>query len=192
MNFRQRYPHVSIEFVLGPEPVDLVEDCIDVAIHIGALVASQFICRRVAESRWILCASPEYIQREGMPLEPADLHRHQCLNFLSRQEWNRWPLQGQLAPFKAEHAAFATNQGEMMLELARQGLGIVRLAHYHVARDLREGRLLPVLESFNLSAPQPIYILYPSRRNLSPRVRHFCDFIIENFDGEAPWLKALG
>lgn len=184
--FKARYPHLSIELILDPNMSNLVEHNIDVGIYVGVPPDSALISRTIAHTRWIICASPDYLREHGTPTAPEELRWHECLNITSRAEWNRWPLQDE-GYFQVSDRVISTNSGEMALTLARQGLGIVRLAHYHVAEDLRSGRLVPLLEGYSANDIQPIALVYPSRDNMSPRVRAFCDFVTEKFHGTPPW-----
>lgn len=95
--FLARYPDIRIEFVLGPEAVDLVENNIDVAIHIGKPADSTLIARPLAQSPWVICAAPSYLAKAGTPTTPAELATHNCLNFIPNSEWNHWPLQEETA-----------------------------------------------------------------------------------------------
>lgn len=79
------------------------------------------------------------------------------------------------------------DQGDMLLELALAGMGIVRLAEFHINHELRSGRLIPVLEDHLDQKEEPLYMVYSARRNLSPRIRVLIDFLEEKFAGTAPW-----
>lgn len=185
--FHRLFPDLRLEFMLTPEPTNMVQKNIDVAIHIGQPHDQQLISKTIAHSRWIICAAPSYISRFGKPATPGDLTGHTCLNFTSRDEWNVWALRGLAGGHRVKGGPFGTNQGEMMLALARQGLGIVRLSEYHVAGDLRSGRLLRLLGEYEESTTDPICLTYQSRRNLSPAIRCFRDFMVEKFGGPDPW-----
>lgn len=185
-DFLGQHPRLRIEFHLSNEAVDFVEHGIDVSIQGGPLADSALVARRLLESPWIVCASPAYLARHGTPETPADLARHNCLNFTQRTHWNIWPLveDGEQRPVAARGNAGA-NLGDMLLELARGGLGLVRLAEFHVGADLRSGRLVPVLECFRPPAQEPLYLLYQSRKHLSPRVRAFLAFMEARFGQRA-------
>jgi DNA-binding transcriptional LysR family regulator len=180
--FIDRYPNLRLEFQLGPQFMDLFEHGVDVAIHSGLLPDSTLISRRILSSRWILCASKDYLARFGIPSSYTDLASHRCLGFSISTPWNNWLAsnqEGEKGVPLLSHAS--ANQGELLLELARHGAGIVRLAEFHVGRDIREGRLValpPQLQDFR---EEPIYAIYRNRRNLSPRIAVFIEFIQEYF-----------
>jgi DNA-binding transcriptional LysR family regulator len=92
--FRRLYPKLRVEFVLSNERTAFLDDGADVAIASGDLPSSSLIARRIASSRWIICASPAYLAEHGTPTSPDDLDRHECLNFLMATKWNSWSAAG--------------------------------------------------------------------------------------------------
>jgi DNA-binding transcriptional LysR family regulator len=181
-DFLDQFPRLRIEFHLTNEPVDFIEHRIDVSIQGGRLPDSSLVARRLLDSPWIICGAPSYLARHGTPATPGDLARHNCLNFTQRKDWNDWPIveQGDEKSVTVSGNASA-NLGDMLLELARHGLGLVRLAEFHVRDDLLAGRLVPVLEEFHTSAHEPLYLLYQGRKHINPRVRAFIKFMESRF-----------
>jgi len=172
--FIAQHPQLRVEFVLAATPPDLFEQQIDVSFQSGNIPDSTLVARRMAVARWRLCASPAYLQRAGTPKTPADLQQHTCLNFLPGSYRSRWPLDRH-EPTEPQAVA-AANNGDMLCALAVAGLGITRLADYHMAAEVAAGKLVTVLDDFALPA-EPIYAVYASKRHLSPRVRVFLEFI---------------
>lgn len=186
--FLARYPRMRVEFVLAPEPLDLIEHGIDLAIRLGAQRNSNLVARRIAVTRRIICASPAYIKAHGRPRTPDELGAHNCLNF-TRESLVRTPwlvCRGDAVSEVVVDGNVTANQGEMLLALAETGLGIVRLAEFHVAASIRAGRLVRLLEAFQDQTTDPIYVLFPSKVHLGVRVRSFIEFLETRF-GEAPW-----
>jgi DNA-binding transcriptional LysR family regulator len=181
--FRRLYPKLRVEFVLSNERTAFLDDGADVAIASGDLPSSSLIARRIASSRWIICASPAYLAEHGTPTSPDDLDRHECLNFLMATKWNSWSTAG--TGLNTEGGILA-NQGDMLLALARAGAGIVRLAEFHISDDLKAGRLVALFPEHQDRAEEPIYVLYQDKRNLSPRIRVFLTFLQEAF-ANPPW-----
>lgn len=180
--FLERYPKLRVEFHLTNEPVDFVEQRIDVSIQGGPLPDSSLVARRLLDSPWIVCAAPSYLARHGTPRTPDDLARHNCLNFSHRTHWNVWPMaRGGEAWAVAATGNLGANHGDMLLELARHGLGLVRLARFHVGEDLAAGRLVPLLAEFQPPAQEPLYLTWQSRKHLSPRVQAFLGYMQEKF-----------
>ncbi len=113
----------------------------DVAIHVGQLADSSLVAHRFASTRWIICAAPGYLAGRGTPRGPADLAQHECLNFIPSMAASVWTVKepaGASRRIKIS-STIVTNQGQMLLELARAGVGIVRLAEFHVVGDLIAG-----------------------------------------------------
>ncbi|WP_454752794.1 LysR family transcriptional regulator [Cupriavidus necator] len=179
--FLKSYPGLSVEFHIAPQYEDAFDKGVDVAIHSGALPSSSRVARKIAASRWIVCASPEYLARHGRPRTPADLQQHTCVGFSFVSEWNVWPFRSADGTTYGVRPASVvdTTQGEIARDLALDGFGIVRLAEFHIGEDLRAGRLMPVLEAYQDPAKEPLYLVYPNRKHLSPRVKVFCDYLTE-------------
>lgn len=181
--FRRLYPRLRIAFVLSNERTASLDDQADVAIASGDRPNSSLIARRIASSRWVICASPAYLAERGSPASPADLGRHECLNFSMQTKWNSW---SSVVGTPNAEGGIVANQGDMLLALARAGAGIVRLAEFHISEDLRSGRLVQLFPDEQDQTEEPIYVLYQERRNLSPRIRAFVDFVERAF-ADTPW-----
>lgn len=182
--FLERHPKLRVEFHLTNEAVDFVEQRIDVSIQGGPLPDSALVARRLLDSPWIVCAAPAYLARHGTPRTPAELAQHNCINFSHRSDWNSWPLvEDGAARSVAARGNIGANLGDMLLELARQGLGLVRLAQFHVGEDLKTGRLVQVLADHQPAVQEPLYLVYQGRKHLSPRVQAFLAFMGEKFAG---------
>ncbi|MFL5532112.1 MAG: LysR family transcriptional regulator [Gemmatimonadales bacterium] len=185
--FRRLHPKLRIEFLLTNERTAWLDDGVDVAIASGDLPSSSLIARRIASSRWIICAAPSYLAEYGAPSSPADLDRHECLNFSMPTKWNLWSLaEGRTNDRRNRSCSIVANQGDMLLALARAGAGIARLAEFHISEDLRAGRLVALFPEYQDRSEEPIYVLYQNRRHLSPRIRVFLTFLEEAF-ARPPW-----
>ena len=184
--FRRLYPKLRIEFLLSNERPGWLDDGADVAIASGDLPSSSLIVRRIASSRWIICAAPSYLAEHGIPSSPAELGQHECLNFSMPTKWNRWSIAEQPKLSGTPDGSIVANQGDMLLALALAGAGIVRLAEFHISDDLRAGRLVALFPEHQDRVEEPIYVLYQDRRNLSPRIRVFLDFLERAF-AHPPW-----
>jgi DNA-binding transcriptional LysR family regulator len=189
--FRRLYPKLRIEFLLSNERPGWLDDGADVAIASGDLPSSSLIVRRIASSRWIICASPSYVAEHGIPSSPAELDQHECLNFSMPTKWNQWSIAGSGTNSRRKpDSSIVANQGDMLLALALAGAGIVRLAEFHISDDLRAGRLVALFPEHQDRVEEPIYVLYQDRRNLSPRIRVFLDFLERAFT-HPPWRTEI-
>lgn len=180
-SFIEQYPALKVEFVLAGNQPDMFEQQIDVSFQGGVIPDSTLVARRVTKTRWHVCASRAYLERAGTPRHPSELAAHSCLNFLPGSYRSEWKLQNQEDGESARPTArLAANNGDMLCTLAVAGLGLARLADYHIADELAAGRLVTVLEDF-AGEPEPIYAVYPSRRHLSVRVRAFLEHVEAGF-----------
>jgi DNA-binding transcriptional LysR family regulator len=183
-DFCRRHPRLKLEVHLRIDPSHLLDDGMDVAIEVGHLKDSSLVARRFTSTRWIICAAPAYVAAHGAPERPDDLSAHACLNFISSIGASTW-LVRDARPVKVA-SPVVTNQASMLMELARTGLGIVRLTELQVADDLAAGRLVELFPEHQCLDEDPIFAVYEGRRHLSARVRIFLDFLDETF-AEPPW-----
>ncbi|MCF8532503.1 MAG: LysR family transcriptional regulator [Reyranella sp.] len=185
--FLARYPLIQIELVPTDRVVDMVEDGIDIAIRIGRLADTSFMARKIGEDKRLICAAPSYLARHGTPRRPEDLARHNCIVSRERAYLNRWQFRLDGAVREIEVTGrLSVNEGEMQMQLALQGIGIVRLTRLTMAQAIRDGTLVPLLEGYSADEPVPIHAVYPHRRHLAPKVPAFVNFLIEKFT-PPPW-----
>lgn len=185
--FLAAYPGLTVDIQVGAQFSDQFDQGLDVAIHSGVLPDSSRIARRIGQSRWIICASPEYLARRGTPQHPVQLLDHTCFSFGFSSVWNTWGfvVEGQAVTVPVvPKATFA--QGDLLRDLALSGAGIVRLAQFHIGQDIQEGRLVPLLEAYAQDSVEPIYMIYTNRKHLSPRIRVFRDFLEQQL-ASSPW-----
>lgn len=182
-----QWPDVDADVSFSDDYTDLVRDGIDVAIRIGGDADSRLVRRVLAPHRLITCAAPAYLDRHGAPASPDDLTRHQTLAFThmgALVPW-RYAHQGQDRPV---HVAGRLRLGntEALRDAALAGAGVVQLGAFLVGDDLRQGRLVPLLETW---APPgaPVCAVYPHRRHLAPKVRRLIDGIAARWAHGAPW-----
>lgn len=189
--FLARNPKLSVEYQLGNEPLRTLDSNIDVAIQGGRLQDSSLMVRRIATSHWVLCASPAYLAAYGSPKDIADLEGHPCLSFAVGGDWNNWAFDGLGGPQShVPKGRLSSNHGDMVLAAALAGVGIVRLTEFHVADELRAGRLVRLLPQYRCVGEGAVYAIHHARRHISPRVRVFLDFLTEQFTQNPPWAGA--
>jgi len=181
-DFLAAYPDITLNVELTDTVVDLLERRADVAIRTGPMKESSLVQRRLGESRMITVASPAYIAQYGQPETLDDLHRHNRLSFgfhRHSQAWVYRDAEGQRIEIEPKGNALLSD-GESMRQAALAGLGIARLASFHISADIESGRLLPLLEQFNSGETEPIHAVFigPGQQ-LPHRVRVFIDFLLE-------------
>ncbi|GLQ52688.1 LysR family transcriptional regulator [Dyella flava] len=191
--FMARYPRVRLSVNLTDELQDLISAGYDLAIRIGALHDSRLVARKLAANRRVLCASPDYLRRYGMPRTPEDLAKHECLMLMGsagRQDvWRLHDAQGHLHSVRVS-GRLESSLGELLRDAALAGLGIALHSTWHVHDDLRRGRLQLVLPEYSI-ADTGIYAVMPQRRLVPLRVRAFADFLAEQFGDTPPWERGL-
>lgn len=191
--FLARHPKLRLSIHLSDNVVDLVSEGFDLAIRIGVLDDSRLVARRIAPNRRVLCASPDYLHRRGRPRTPGELADHDCLLLFGRggrqDVWRLGtPTGGEVAV--RVQGRLESNFGEVLRDASLAGEGIVIHSLWHVADDLRAGRLEVVLPDYPL-ATTAISAVMPQRRLVPPRVRAFTEFLIEEFGDAPPWERGL-
>ncbi|OYY12564.1 MAG: LysR family transcriptional regulator [Rhizobiales bacterium 35-68-8] len=189
--FLAAYPRVTVEAVLTDKVVDLLQERTDIAVRSGPLKSSRLVARKLGETRMVIVAAPAYLARMGQPEAPAELERHNRLALCYAREQDGWPLRIEGGVAWHLPAGNATvNDGEALRRLAVEGLGLARVGLFQVARDIAEGRLVPVLEAFNPGDRDPLHAVYMGEGGPLPaRVRAFLDHLSAEV---APRFSALG
>jgi len=175
------YPEVSLELTLNDRVVDLVEEGFDAAIRIGEPADTSLIARRLAPYQMMICASPEYIERAGIPESPANLASHQCLGF---SHWNKrdgWRLQrSETSDSALPKIRFLSNNGQALRTAALAGFGIIMQPKVLLSEDVKAGRLVEVLKDF-WPTPLPMHLVYQRDRQAVPKLTTFVKFILARF-----------
>jgi DNA-binding transcriptional LysR family regulator len=187
LEFMARHPLVELELLPTDRVVDMIEEGVDIAIRIGRLADTSFMARKIGEDKRLICAAPSYLARHGTPRRPEDLARHNCIVSRERPHLNRWQfrIDGEVRELEVA-GRVAISEGEMQMQLALQGIGIVRLTRLTMAQAIRDGALVPLLDDFSAEEPVAIHAVYPHRRHLAPKVPAFVNFLIEKFT-PPPW-----
>jgi DNA-binding transcriptional LysR family regulator len=187
------HPEVSLDLALNDRVVDLVDDGYDAAIRIGELNDSGLVARPLQPYRMLICASPDYLARAGVPQTPSDLMRHQCLDFMHWNKRVRWKLDDTVQA-EIPSSRFRSNNGQALRMAALRGYGIVMQAEILLGEDVAAGRLVPLLQDY-LPSPRPMHLVYPRDRQPTPKLTTFIDFMLERFgatDGNTRGEKKAG
>ena len=185
--FMAMHEKLSLDVDYSDTYVDLVEGGFDVAIRIGHLADSGLVARKLAEHQRILCASPTYIERHGMPLAPADLPTHNCLGNPRLNSFPFWRLSdGKHVETIRTGGTLLTNDSMALLEAARAGIGILGGGEWLCARDLAAGTLVRVLPQWTFDGDGGIYLVRPSRRYACARTKAFVAWMTDLFSS-IPW-----
>lgn len=185
--FCERYPDIHLDIAIMDRQVDVIAENVDVAIRTGALGDSRLVARKIADSRRFICASPQYLAREGRPEKPADLTRHNCLVLSNFAHLARWPFHTPEGVNRMEVSGRMTcDSADMLLDYAIAGFGIVRLGDMLAGEAIKRGDLTPLLTEHHIDEPYSLWAVMPPGRNRTPRVRVFVDALVAAF-GHAPW-----
>ncbi|KGM29812.1 LysR family transcriptional regulator [Photorhabdus luminescens] len=186
--FLKRWPDLRADIAFTDRYVDLIEEGFDIAIRIGKPKDDSRILTRTIATQWMItCASPDYLARRGVPETPQALHEHDTIFFLSADKRRTWRFETAEGTYVFDGPGrLNIDSAETMLESALAGFGIIHLPSYVVGRDLNNGKLVPLLENYHVE-PEPIRIIYPSKKHLSPRIRGFIDLLVESWEDGVPW-----
>lgn len=180
--FAQAWPDVEIILQLTDRPLDLTEHAMDIGIRFGAPPDARILARKIAVNRRLLCAGPDYLAARGTPTTPRDLPSHACIVIRENNAaFNNWQLSdGKQQIMVKVHGPLSTNHGEIAVDWALAGHGIVLRSEWDVAAYLRSGQLCRLLEPWS-GGSADIHAIYPQRHHLSATVRVFLDFLAEHF-----------
>lgn len=186
-DYLQQYPDVQISLSLNDRLVDVIAEGFDIVIRISSLEDSSLIARKIAPCRRVFCASPGYIQQNGIPQVPQDLAIHRCLRYANSVNPDTWVLHGDEGTESVKvNGPICADNGEMLRAAAIANLGIALLPTFIVGPDIRAGRLRQVLGDY-CPPDIAIYAVFPSRRYLSAKVRTFVDFLSGCFGDGPEW-----
>lgn len=173
--FLDTYPDVTGRMLFLDRVTNLVDEGIDVAIRIGQLPDSSYSAIKVGSVRRVMCGSPEYFKRNGVPRHPSELAGHRIIAATSAWASPEWRF-GQTGKTVVHvRPSLLCNSNEAAIIAARSGWGLTRVLSYQIGPDLLEGRLQTTLEEFEEES-LPIHVVHPEGRNASAKVRAFVDF----------------
>ena len=186
--FLARYPEVEVELAMNDAFVDLVGEGLDLVIRVGMLEDPSLIARRIGTTRRVTVASAEYLGRRGRPMTPADLRQHDCVVYTRLATGNRWHFDGPDGPLTVDvRGRLRADNSEAVREAVVNGAGIAVIPVWMFNDELSSGRVKIVLDAFEPSA-LPIHAVYPSRRQVSAKVRAMIDFLAAGF-AASPLLR---
>ncbi len=193
--FVRLYPQLEVQLQLSVNPPALTDDSFDVCIRFGAPPDARVIARYIAPNRRLLCAAPAYLAKHGIPKVPNDLTRHNCIGIRQGDEgYGVWRLssgRGRNASTEAvkTRGNLTTNDGEIAVNWALDGHGILMRAEWDIERYLCRGQLVQVLPQY-FTPDADIHAVYPQRHQLAARVRAFVDFVAQAFERRAAEAQA--
>lgn len=193
--FTRRYPKIQLELVLDDRKADIIQDGYDLVIRASTrLDDSSLIARRLFTTDSLTLASPDYLRRWGRPDSPMDLANHRVLCYSNLSNPTLWHFERKAFPFNSKATEPAgdisvrvnpfviTNSSEMELAMTLDGEGICRLPRFYLTDELETGKLEALFPEF-VNPSVEAYVIYPSRKHMSSKLRAFIEFAQDAFQG---------
>jgi DNA-binding transcriptional LysR family regulator len=187
-----QYPSLSVRANLTDRFVRLADEDVDVALRIGSSASPGLTLRKLADVRWLTVAAPGYLARHGVPAEPSQLSRHNCLKFMLprgvAQEWRFAPPAAASVP---THGTLCADHGEALIDAALRGEGLFQAHDYAVADALARGELVEVLAAYRAPGPS-ISLVFATGKRTAPKVRAFAEHMVQLFAPDPRRARAQG
>lgn len=175
-DFMLQYSEVAVSAYLSNQQIDLVEGGYDLAIRIGKLADSSMMAKKLGTRTSYVCASPEYLEKHGIPHAISELSKHSCL--LGTLDYWHFMESGKEKNIRVA-GKLRYNSGYSLADAALKGLGIVQLPDYYVQNHLQSGELITLLDSYRVP-DEGIWAIYPHNRHLSPKIRLLVDYLAKH------------
>lgn len=191
--FKAKYPELKLSFNLTDSVVDLVREGYDMAIRIGEVTDPNYVPVRLFPNRRVVCGTPAYFARHGVPRAPEELAGHNCLAFnLQGGQQRGWSFMrdGRLFAVRVD-GDLDCNDGELLYGWVKQGLGIGWRSTWEIQAELKCGELVTVLDEFAVPS-YDIQAVYPQQRYLPAKVRHFIDYLKAVYNTAGYWDRSPG
>lgn len=190
--FLSDHPGVEIDLTLNDRTVDLIDEGYDLVVRIGVPQASSLIMRRLTEGRLIIVGSPDYLRRNGLPKQPADLTKHNCLGYAHWALRDEWPLtapDGRTERVRVK-GTLSANNGDALRAAALAGLGLILQPTFSIGCDIASGTLVQVLPAYK---PRELTIqaLYAPGAAPNAKLRAFIDMLAKEWSGTPPWDREM-
>ena len=186
--FKALHPELKMSFNFTDSVVDLVREGYDMAIRIGEVTDPNYVALRLFPNRRVVCGTPDYFERHGIPRQPEDLARHNCLAFnLAGGQQRGWSFlrDGRLFAVRVE-GDLACNDGELLYGWVKQGLGVGWRSTWEIQAELKRGELVTVLDEFAVPS-YDIQAVYPQQRHLPAKVRRFIEHLRASYNRPGYW-----
>ena len=190
---RQRYPQLKVEVHLFDYKVDMIEERLDLWITNNEELPEGYIAQRLADSQFVVAASPDYLIKAGTPSCPSDLSDHNCLIYRSRErDYTSWAFDnGQESLCVTVSGDYSVDLAEAVRDAAVAGWGVAYLATYLVKEEFRSGQLIQVLPEWKASPIMPFFAVYPSRKNMPKKLSTVIEFLKQHIGSPTYWDKNL-
>ena len=186
--FLERYPDLTVDMNLDDRKVDVIEEGFDVSLRISELPDSSLVARRLGPCRHAIVAAPAYLERCGTPRTPEELRDHNIITYRYQESALDWHFQspGNKPISVPVSGSLMMNNSLAIRAALLEEVGITRTPTFVVGKDIQDGRLTPILRDYE-TIEATIFLVYPQRRHLSPKVRAFVDFMVERVSETPYW-----
>ncbi|HHX8654818.1 TPA: LysR substrate-binding domain-containing protein [Vibrio diabolicus] len=183
--FNQKYPDINIDMDLDNRFVDIVNERFDLAIRTGVLPDSSLIARKLVDANWIVCASPQYLAKHGIPKQPQALDKHNCLVYSYQETGAReWAFkEGDEVYQITVDGNLCTNNSSVLRNVALLGQGIIYVPRVLVYEDLKQGSLIQLFKDETAKC-LGIYAVYPYTRQQPEKIKIFIDHLYTSFQSQ--------
>ncbi|WP_338116299.1 LysR family transcriptional regulator [Vibrio pelagius] len=190
---RQLYPQLKVEIHLFDYKVDMIEERLDLWITNNEELPEGYIAQRLADSQFVVAASPDYLIKAGTPSCPSELSDHNCLIYRSRErDYTSWAFDnGQESLCVTVSGDYSVDLAEAVRDAAVAGWGIAYLATYLVKEEFRSGQLIQVLPEWKASQIMPFFAVYPSRKNMPKKLSTVIEFLKQHIGSPTYWDQNL-
>ncbi|MCS5566325.1 MAG: LysR family transcriptional regulator [Methylococcales bacterium] len=187
IEYGRQFPDVQFELILHGGLVDMIEENIDLAIRLDDLRDSSLVARNVGLSKLILCGSPDYFRKNGVPSDPEELNQHNCLVSTTLPPGAIWSFRdGETEKKIRVEGSLQSNIAGAIRSAVIGGMGLAILPSYMVGEELRKGLLQQALTE-QLLASVAIQAVYPHRKFLSAKVSTFVNFLARRLAPQPSW-----
>ncbi|WP_087020146.1 LysR family transcriptional regulator [Thaumasiovibrio subtropicus] len=180
--FNQAYPDIHIDMDLDNRFVDIVNERFDLAIRTGVLPDSSFIARKLVDAHWVVCASPKYLAKRGIPKLPSELEKHNCLVYAYQETGaHDWAFKSGDDFYQVKVSGnLCTNNSSALRHVALLGQGVIYVPRVLVCEDLEQGRLIQLFKQETAKC-LGIYAVYPYTRQQPEKIKIFIDHLYRSF-----------
>ena len=176
-DFMGEYPDVQVELILSNEVVDLYESAFDLGFRISELIGVNLVSRALPPYRMVICAAPHYLAQRPEPTTPEALHQHRLLSHTSWNNRFAWPLKNGSSDVPwPERAVLKSNDGQILLQAAIAGEGILMQPDFLVSAALASGELVRIMDAY-APPPKPVQMVYPRAKKSLPKLNAFVEFV---------------
>lgn len=189
----KHHPQLRIDIELGNRMLDPREEGPDAVIRFGHFTDKGLVSRHLCDVHFVACASPAYLERNGVPSSPDELERHVCLGYASPRtgDYRDWVFLKDGKPFaRSMSANLNINDGESLLNMAVAGVGIAMISTFIAHDAVRKGALRIVLRDY-IAPPTPVAALCPQGRQHAPRIRWLLDLLQQLIPSPPPWEEIV-